>query len=229
MSTTNSSLRAPRFMGRTRSHSQAQVAVAFPAAGNDGVPSSDWSASGAAEPEPLAPAAVPAAIVFPPVEASPAQAVVFERQVAEMGARVERAVERLRTTGERLAAEARADALEVALAVARRIVEAELTVNLEGQVTFIRTALRRLGESRTVTVRMAPAQAATLQGDVDRAGSEAGLRAATTARLDIVADPTLAPGDCVVDGDLASVDGRITTRLEEVRRAVLAAVGEEQP
>jgi flagellar assembly protein FliH len=131
----------------------------------------------------------------------------------------------LRTLGERLAAEARADALEVALAVARRIVETELTVNLDAQVSFIRTAIRRLGESRSFALRLHPTQAARLESD----GRSELVASAGAARVDIVPDDSLAPGDCLVEGDLGSIDGRVSSRFEEIRRAVLAALAEGQP
>jgi hypothetical protein len=162
---------------------------------------------------------VAAAVVFPPVAAAPVPG------VAETAARVELAVERLRTLGEKLAAEARADALEVALAVARRIVETELTVNLDAQVAFIRTAIRRLGESRSFTLRLNPTQAARMESD----GRSELVASAGAARIEIVPDASLALGDCLVDGDLGSIDGRLSSRFEEIRRTVLAALVEAQP
>jgi flagellar biosynthesis/type III secretory pathway protein FliH len=35
-----------------------------------------------------------------------------------------------------------------------------------------------------------------------------------------VAEPSLGRGDCLVEGEVGSVDGRIATRLEELRRAL---------
>jgi flagellar assembly protein FliH len=172
--------------------------------------------------EPSVPVPVP--VVFPGADAA-ARIATLERSLAEATSRVELAVERLRAVGQRLAAEARADALEIALVAARRIVEGELTTNPEAQLGFIRTALRRLGDARTVKVRLAPAQAAALAA----ADALATLEPATTARLEIVGDGTLAPGDCVLDGDLASVDGRLDTRFEELRRSILASLSEETP
>ena len=43
-------------------------------------------------------------------------------------------------------------------------------------------------------------------------------------RVEIVPDPTLVPGDCLVDTDFGQVDGRLSTRLGEARRAVRSAV-----
>src|SRR5687768_15617201 len=60
--------------------------------------------------------------VPPPAPEGPSRA-ELERQAQEMTARMESSVARLRILSERLAAEARADAMEVALMVARRLIE----------------------------------------------------------------------------------------------------------
>jgi hypothetical protein len=258
-------LRIPEFMALARSQWEV-AAAAFP---NMSVPvhegvivsgtlggSPTPPAKGSVEQSSTSPTRIvdagsgPAATVFP-AAIDPRAMGALERKLAETTARVDMAVERLRSTAERVAVEARADALEVALLVARRIVEAELTVNLDAQVAFIRTAIRRLGEARTITVRVAPAQAegilsslGTLNGSPSppatgsvgqsptsptrgAAPSGSALSTLTAATVEVVGDPSLGAGDCMVESELASVDGRVDTRLEEVRRAVLEALASE--
>src|SRR6185369_15742672 len=77
-------------------------------------------------------------------------------QSDEVGARLGAAVEMLRTTSERLAAEARSDALEVGFLIARRILETELATSPEPLVALVRSTIRRLGEARKMTVRLSP-------------------------------------------------------------------------
>lgn len=163
---------------------------------------------------------------LPPSEATerpPAPGCNHEREIAERAARVEEAVARLRLVSERLAAEARADALEVALIVARRIVDAELAVNVEPLVASIRSAIRRLGESRRIVVRLAPADAEAVTA---AAGGASGI---ATADIQVLPDTSLERGDCVVEGDHATVDGRLATRFDEIRRALISAALEEAP
>jgi flagellar biosynthesis/type III secretory pathway protein FliH len=47
------------------------------------------------------------------------------------------------------------------------------------------------------------------------------------ARVEVRADATLSPGDCIVDGESGTVDGRVTTRLEEVRRILTRAFSQD--
>jgi flagellar assembly protein FliH len=138
---------------------------------------------------------------------------------AEVGGRLGAAVEMLRTTSERLAGEARSDALEVGFLIARRILETELTTSPEPLVALVRSTIRRLGEARKLVVKLAPADAEAVQAVLAARGPSA-VSTVATAQIEVVADASLGRGDCVVEGDVGSVDGRIATRLEELRRAL---------
>jgi flagellar assembly protein FliH len=134
--------------------------------------------------------------------------------------RVGEAVRTLRLEAERLAEQARADAIEIAFQVAARILETEIHANPEALFALVRSALRKAGDSRRIAVRLCPDDAATVEAGRETLGH--GELAA--ARVEIVPDPSLVPGDCVVETDFGQVDGRLATRLSEARRAVHGAV-----
>src|SRR5688572_27851742 len=71
-----------------------------------------------------------------------------QRLHTEVGNRLGSAVEMLRTTSERLAAEARSDALEVGFLIAKRILETELTTSPEPLVALVRSTTPRRGGPR---------------------------------------------------------------------------------
>jgi len=158
-----------------------------------------------------------------PARAAPAPAAsgpdveALRREALE---RVGEALRSLRLEAERLAEQARADAIEVAFQVASRILESEVKANPETLFSLVRSALRKAGDSRRVALRLCPADAATVEGNLERLG-RGDLSA---ARVEIVPDPTLGPGDCLVETDFGQVDGRLATRLGEAKRAVRAAV-----
>ena len=129
------------------------------------------------------------------------------------------ALETLRAHSDRLAEQARSDAIEIGFHVARKILETELRQNPEALFALVRAALRRAGESRRIAVRVAPEDAPLLQSEAGRAA----LDGLTSARIELVSDPGLQRGDCMVDTDFGQVDGRLGTRLAELRRAVDAA------
>jgi flagellar assembly protein FliH len=134
--------------------------------------------------------------------------------------RVADALQALSLEAERVAEQARGDAIEIGFQVASRILEAEVRSNPEALFTLVKSALRKAGDSRRVVVRMCPADAAVVEPARDRLG-DGGL---TAARIEVVADASLSSGDCLVETDFGQVDGRLATRLSEARRAVKAAV-----
>jgi flagellar assembly protein FliH len=133
--------------------------------------------------------------------------------------KVAAAVQALRAQADRLAEEAHTDALEIAFLVARKILDIELTQNPEALFALVRSALGRLGSSRRVVVHLHADDAAALQAGIANGDAE-GISA---ARIEILPDPALQPGDVLVDTDFGQVDGRLSTRLDEIRRAVDAA------
>ena len=69
--------------------------------------------------------------------------------------------------------------------------------------------------------------AAEAQGHGNDLGLNLGI-----AKIEILPDTNLTPGDCLVESDAATVDGRLGTRLEEIRRVLSAVInndGNETP
>ena len=138
----------------------------------------------------------------------------------EMLARLQIAIDKLRHEGERLAEQARADTMEIAFMIARRILEQELRTGPDALFALVRTAIRRAGDVRRVLIRVAPQDVKALEGDAGKAA----LQSITVARVEIIGDATLTPGDVVVESAEARIDGRISSRLDELRSV---AAGEE--
>lgn len=166
---------------------------------------------------------VPSALVTqsevpPPPQLPPPGALEFAERSAA-------AVSAMRLTSERLAEQARSDALELALLVSRRILEAELSTNVERFFGVIRSVIRRAGETRRIVVRLNPQDA----NRVEAAGGGRALSAMSVAQVEISPDADLELGDCMVDADFGMVDGRLTTRLDEMRRLLQEAMAGEEP
>jgi flagellar biosynthesis/type III secretory pathway protein FliH len=138
----------------------------------------------------------------------------------ETAERLGRAIAALRTTADRLGAEAAANALEIGCLVARKILEAELKTDAGAFVSLVHSAVRRLGEVHKVTIHLSP-------GDVEAIEAVAGHASMSPlgiAKVEIVPDTNLTPGDCIVESDAAMVDGRLGTRLEELHRVLSLAI-----
>jgi flagellar assembly protein FliH len=140
---------------------------------------------------------------------------------AEALARLGHAVEVLRLQSARLAEQARSDALEIGFEVARRILDAELHADATVMIGLVRSAVERAGASRSISVRVHPGDLAGVTS-----AAEVGELGAGVAKIEVVPDPTLAPGDVLVDTDFGRVDGRLRTRLDELQRAARVAAEE---
>jgi flagellar assembly protein FliH len=145
---------------------------------------------------------------------------------------------------DRLASEARSDALELGLMIARKVVEGELAVNADRLISVVKSAVSRVGESRRIVVHLAPEDADVLNGhgQTGHAGAKDSTEGGAApvaapspierlgrgaAKIEVVADPSLSRGDCVVEGDHLSVDARLDAKFAEIRRALMESAWEE--
>lgn len=211
--------RKPRFLGATSD--EVKTAAFRPL--RDTLPPNPGVAKRIEPPKPVRPEPVeePApSAPPPPVVAAEPKPVAPPLPPPPDYAPLARAVEQLRAQSERLAAEARSDALEIGFQVARRILEMELASGPEPFFALIRSALKRAGEARSVKVRLSPEDIVR----VESAGGPASITGFGVATVELVSDATLERGDCLVDTEFGSVDGRLETRLEELKRGVQSAL-----
>ena len=103
--------------------------------------------------------------------------------------------------------------VHLALAVARRIVHREVSIDQDLLIAMARVALQRLGDSATVTVRLHPEEYA----------ATAGQQAAqfTGTNVTVVADARVARGGCKIESDFGAMDVGIDAQIQEVARALL--------
>ncbi len=132
--------------------------------------------------------------------------------VAALQPRVEAAIATLRLQGERLAEQVRSDSLEIGLLVARRILEREVSIHLDAFFALIKSAIRRAGDARVTVVRVSPSDYARIQ--------DAPAASLTLGRVEIREDDQLSVGDVMVDTDHHTIDGRMSTRLDEMARTL---------
>ena len=213
--TTAQAVRRPTFLGQVGE--RPRVASAAFKAGNEGHASPPLMANTDSDPPPNADA-----------DNKKMAAAVAEAQklAAQFTERTSSTIDLLRATTERLAAEARTDALEIGFLVARRILEMELTASAEPLVNLVRSAVRRLGESRRIAIHLSPTDAQAMNAVIESRGPQA-VAQSDISRVEIVADASLGRGDCLVEGDLVTVDGRINARIEELRRVLETSATED--
>lgn len=102
--------------------------------------------------------------------------------------------------------------VELALAIASRILKRELAVDRELLIAMARVALERLGENTAATIRLNP-------DDVAAMGTRAS-NLADNSVIRIVADPLVSSGGCLVQSDFGLIDAGIDAQLGEISSAL---------
>ncbi len=130
--------------------------------------------------------------------------------------RVALAIAKLEELRDDLVEQARNDAVELGLLIAREVVGAELRAGHDVAVAVARDAIASVGAAHSITVRVHPDDVAAVE-IAGLAGPDGGL-------VDVVGDAHLRPGDVVVDTESGHIDARIDTRLDVVMQSVRTAV-----
>lgn len=125
---------------------------------------------------------------------------------------------------ERIIQEAEPFLVELSVAIAGKIVDHELERSPEWVIELIRKSLARRREQGVVTLCVAPEQFSFVLAARD----ELEMAVDSQAELQIVPDPTVTDRGCVVRTSFGSIDARIDTQLEEIKRALLQAAAEAE-
>jgi flagellar assembly protein FliH len=102
--------------------------------------------------------------------------------------------------------------VQLSLAIARRIVHREVSLDADLLVAMARVALDRLGDSAQVTVRLHPDEfEATVAGRTSVLGSH----------VTVIADAAVGRGGCRVESDFGAMDAGVDAQMQELARALL--------
>jgi flagellar biosynthesis/type III secretory pathway protein FliH len=102
--------------------------------------------------------------------------------------------------------------IQLAIAVAERLVRGELSRHPEIPHQWIREALELASSGQSITLRLHPADYETLGQLKDVIAGEFSNLSATN----IVPDPRIAPGGCRVDTEFGHIDQQLATQLKRI-------------
>lgn len=117
----------------------------------------------------------------------------------------------------RIIAEAERFVVELSCDIAGKIVRGALERAPETALDLMKQALARRKEQGTITLCVAPEQFEF----VEAAKDELALSVDSQAELQIVPDPTVRGGGCVIRSAYGSIDARVDTQLETIREELL--------
>ena len=103
--------------------------------------------------------------------------------------------------------------VQLAMAIARRVVHREVTLDPDLLIAMARVAMERLGETAQVKVRLHP-------DDYEAAGA-ARVSQLAGSNVMILADAHLSRGGCRIESDMGILDAGVNAQLQEIARALL--------
>lgn len=115
------------------------------------------------------------------------------------------------------------DLLRLAVKLAEKIIGREIERDAGALADIVSTALRHARQNESLTVRISPSDMPAIEAHRAR------LDPAGRARfLDLVPDPRVRPGGCVIESESGTVDAQLDTQLRVLERALLSrAPGED--
>jgi len=133
-------------------------------------------------------------------------------------------VEEAHLVKERVVSEAEPFLVELATAVAKKIIGEHLAVDPEWTEAHVKRTLERRRDKGLITLCVAPSQFAKMQD----ARAELTLSVDSEAELVIVPDATVDEGGCVVRTSFGSIDARIDTQLSELKAALMEVASQAE-
>jgi flagellar assembly protein FliH len=145
-------------------------------------------------------------------EAEAAAAVRMEQEVETLQRRIAASVEQILRLREHMRRQMEEDLVRLAVAIARRILRRELSVDPDALTGVVRAAIDQTEARQLHRLRVGPA---------DRALIERMLAAMPLASpVEVVGDPSLERGAAILETVRGTIDASVETQLQEVERGL---------
>lgn len=124
--------------------------------------------------------------------------------------RLSRSLSEVSALRPRMRREAEKDLVKLAIAIARRVLHRELTIDPESIEGLIKVALERLESHELSRVRAHPDQESAVRTLLERFTH--------SRKIDVIADKSLRLGDVVLETEHGSIDASVEAQLSEIER-----------
>jgi len=142
-----------------------------------------------------------------------AGAAAAQEQSAVLAKELSRTLEDLMQVRTEMIRQTERQMVQLALAVARRVVRREVSIDQDLLLAMMRVALDRLSDAATVTVRLHPTE--------HKAVTAAMSGRPFDGHVTVVGDPRVARGGCRVESDYGEIDAGVDAQIQEIARTLL--------
>jgi flagellar assembly protein FliH len=139
-------------------------------------------------------------------------AAYVEQQWQTLGPALREAVEQLRYARHAFLNRWERQAVQLAAAIAQRVVRRELQQQPDIPLQLLREALELAADAPRVRIRLHPTDHASLGPTAEQLAAQLGR----FVQADVVADPAVQPGGCVLDLPQGSIDQQIESQLARI-------------
>jgi len=143
------------------------------------------------------------------------EATGWNRAAAELQPVIERlghAIQDLANLRARLRREAEADVVQLALAIARRVLRREMAIDPEALHGLILAALEKLQGQEIARVKVHPSHVGLLKSCLQQAASG--------SSVEVIADPSRQPGAVIFETERGNLDASVDAQLQEIERGL---------
>ncbi|MBA3974753.1 MAG: hypothetical protein C0504_11125 [Candidatus Solibacter sp.] len=134
----------------------------------------------------------------------------IQAAINQTGARLAESLAGIAALRPRLRREAESQVVELALAIARKILHRAITMDDEALTGLVHAAVARIDARDLLSIRIAPCHLSQASAAV--AGP------ALPGQVKVIADPSLEPGGLVLETGRGQLDASVTTQLAEIER-----------
>lgn len=135
----------------------------------------------------------------------------MRRRLEPLEALLREACRRVASAHQAVMTNVEGELIDLALAVAERVLRSELRTRREAVVPVIRAALEAAGSRKIMGIRVSPGEYELLAEHRDEF-----VGSLESARL--IADPAISDGGCVVEIEAGLIDARLESQLQEAAR-----------
>jgi type III secretion protein L len=114
------------------------------------------------------------------------------------------------------------DLLRLAVKIAEKIIGREVESDAGALADIVSTALRHARQNESLTVRVNPSDMPAVESHRARLDPSGRARF-----LDLVSDPRVRPGGCIIESESGTVDAQLSTQLRVLERALLSRAPDE--
>ncbi|HLM01783.1 MAG TPA: type III secretion system stator protein SctL [Pyrinomonadaceae bacterium] len=118
---------------------------------------------------------------------------------------------------ERVWRETERDLLRLAIRLAEKIVGREISTDKKTISDIVAAALQNARQQEKLTVRVNPSDLSLIEEEREKF-----LPSGRARFIDLVADPRVSSGGCLIESEVGTIDARLETQLRVLERALLA-------